>query len=115
MSNLELSKRRAAIAALILLGAAALPGQSQKFAILKLDSSCIIPRDNYHSLRVSSSKFYSPPDGLPGERTGRLSVYYSNERFKAVPKDIWSSYLFAREKPSGLPLDFHGLSKSLAR
>ena len=98
MSNLELSKRRAAIAALILLGAAALPGQSQKFAILKLDSSCVIPRDKYHSLRVSSSKFYSPPDGLPGERTGRLSVYYSNERFKMVPKDIWSSYLFAREK-----------------
>ena len=98
MPKLDVLKSRAAIAALILLGGAALPAQSQKFAILKLDSSCVVPRSQYHSLRVSSSKFYSPPDGLPGGRTSKLSVFYSNEKVEVVPKDIWSSYLFTREK-----------------
>ena len=98
MSKFDLLKNRAAIAALILVGGAALPAQSQKFAILKLDTSCNVAQSQYHSLRVSSSKFYSPPDGLPGERTGKLSVFYSNKPVEKVPKDIWSSYLFAREK-----------------
>lgn len=97
-AKLFISKGRAAIAALILLSVAVLPGQSQKFAILKLVSSCIVPQSQYYGLRVSSSKFFSPPDGLPDEKTGKLPVYYSNKQVNVIPKDVLSSYLFAREK-----------------
>lgn len=97
-TKLFLSKGRAAIAAFLLLVVAVLPGHSQKFAILKLASSCIVPESQYYRLRVSSTKFFSPPDGLPDERTGKLSVYYSNKQVNVIPKAVWSSYLFPREK-----------------